>query len=468
MSDAIVVGSGPNGLAAAVELARNGLDVTVLEAAEEIGGGTRSAELTVPGVLHDVCSGVHPMGIGSPYLKGLGLDRHGLEWALPEIDIAHPLDDGTAVAVRSLKETAAGLGADGRTWERLFGPLAAGFDRLAEDVMGPILRVPSHPVRLAGFGLRALPPATVLARALRTPRARALFAGVAAHHYAPLSAPASSAIGALMIGAVHRVGWPVPVGGSRMISRSLASLLAEHGGKIETGVRVGSLDELGRARTIILDLAPRDVVRLAGDRLPAAVRRSYLRYRHGPAAYKLDLAVQGGVPWRDEACRKAVTLHLGGTIEEIADAERRMWRGEMPERPFVLVAQQYLADPSRSAGDVHPIYAYAHVPAGYAGDGTEAILRQIERFAPGVRERIVGMAATPPAAFAEHNANYLGGDILTGANTLRQIVLRPRPALNPYATGVPGVFLCSAATPPGAGVHGMGGYHAARAALRAR
>ncbi|MEO5874022.1 MAG: NAD(P)/FAD-dependent oxidoreductase [Streptosporangiaceae bacterium] len=467
MNDAIVVGSGPNGLAAAVELARNGLDVTVLEAEDEIGGGTRSGEITVPGVLHDLCSGVHPMAIASPYLKTLGLERYGLEWAFPEIDLAHPLDSGDpGVMVRSLTGTAALLGSDGSAWSRLFGPLSAGFDELAEELMAPLLHLPRHPVHLARFGTRALLPATLLARRLRTPQARALFGGVAAHHYAPLTGPGSAAIGTMMIAAGHRVGWPVPRGGSRAIPAALAALLTELGGKIETGVRVESLAELRPAPTIILDLAPGAVARIAGDALPAQVRRAYTRYRHGPGAYKIDLAVQGGVPWRDEACRRAGTLHLGGSFEEIVAVERQTWRGGMPKRPYVLVAQQYLADPSRSAGDIHPVYAYAHVPHGYTGDATEAILAQLERFAPGTRDRIVGMATRSPAGFEAHNANYVGGDIITGANTLGQILFRPRPALDPYSTGIPGVFVCSAATPPGAGVHGMGGYHAARSALR--
>ncbi|NMI01151.1 phytoene desaturase family protein [Pseudonocardia acidicola] len=464
---AIVVGAGPNGLAGAVALARAGLRVTVLEAADEIGGGTRTSELTVPGVLHDHCSAVHPMVLGSPFLQTLGLDRYGLEWCRPEVDLAHPLDTGGAgVLVRSLDETAAGLGVDGPAWRRLFGPLSAGFDALSADLMRPVVHVPRHPVRLAGFGLRALQPAALVARRWRTDAARALFAGVAAHAFHPFERPTSAAIGLMLTAAGHRFGWPVARGGSRAITDALAALLADLGGTIETGIRVRSLAELPPAAAVLLDLAPGAVADLAGDRLPARVARAYRRYRHGPGAFKVDLAVAGGVPWRNEHCRRAGTVHVGGTFEEIALAEREIHRGRLPERPFVLVAQQYLADPGRSAGDVHPVWAYAHVPHGYPGDATDLVLDQLERFAPGLRERIVGLAVRSAPGFAAYNANYVGGDIVTGANTELQVLMRPRIALDPYSTGIPGVFICSAATPPGAGVHGMGGANAARSALR--
>ncbi|MHA6792683.1 phytoene desaturase family protein [Pseudonocardia bannensis] len=464
---AIVVGAGPNGLAAAVALARAGLRVTVLEAADEIGGGTRTSELTVPGVLHDHCSAVHPMGVGSPFLQTLDLERHGLQWCRPEIDLAHPLDTGEAgVLVRSLDDTARGLGPDGPAWRRVFGPLADGFDELATDLMRPVVHVPRHPVRLARFGLQALQPATLVARRWRTDAARALFAGVAAHALHPLERPTSAAIGLMLTAAGHRFGWPVARGGSRAITDALAASLIELGGAIETGVRVRSLAELSPAAAVLLDLAPGAVADIAGDRLPARVARAYRRYRHGPGAFKVDLAVEGGVPWRNEQCRRAATVHVGGTISEIAYTEREIHRGRLPERPFVLVSQQYLADPSRSAGDVHPVWAYAHVPHGYPGDATDRVLNQIERFAPGLRERIVGTAVRSAPEFAAYNANYVGGDIVTGANTELQVLTRPRIALDPYSTGIPGVFICSAATPPGAGVHGMCGANAAQAALR--
>lgn len=467
MSTAIVVGAGPNGLVAAAVLAEQGIDVTVLEAEASAGGGARSSELTVPGVLHDHCSAVHPMGVASPVLQSLDLERHGLSWAWPEVDLTHPLDGGRAgVLLRSLAATAEGLGEDGQAWRRVFGPLSAGFDDLNEDLLRPVLHLPTHPVQLARFGLKAVQPATVLARRWRTEQARALFAGVAAHGLAPLSAPMSSSIGLALTAAAHRYGWPVARGGSQAITDALIGRLRELGGTIETGVRISSLAELPPAEVVLLDVTPRAVVELAGDRLPARVRRAFGRWRHGPGAFKVDLAVEGGVPWTDDASRRAGTVHVCGSFEEVVGAERAVNQGRMPERPFVLVSQQYLADPSRSANDVHPVWAYAHVPHGWTGDATESLLQQIERFAPGTRDRIVGMSVRSVADLERSNANYVGGDIVNGANSPLQLALRPRLALDPYATGIPGVFLCSAATPPGAGVHGMCGHNAARSALR--
>jgi phytoene dehydrogenase-like protein len=467
LSDAvIVVGSGPNGLACAAALAREGISVTVLEAEETIGGGTRSAELTVPGLIHDICSAFHPMAAGSPFLESLGLERHGLEWRWPEVDLAHPLDDGTAgVMVRSIEETAAGLGRDGRAWRRVFRRPSAGFDALGDDIYRPVLHIPRHPLRLIRFGLPAAAPATLLARSWRTPQARALFGGVAGHAFAPLSRPMSSSVGVALICACHRYGWPVAAGGSRSITDALAAYVTEQGGRIETRARVRSLADLPDSLAIVLDLSPSGVVEVAGDWLPPRVARAYRRYKHGPGAFKVDLAVRGGVPWTNEACRRAGTVHCIGPFEELVAAERDVNRGRMPERPFVLVGQQYLADPQRSAGDLHPVWAYAHVPSGYAGDATEAVISQIERFAPGLRERIAGSSTASPAQLHAANANYVGGDIITGANGPVQVVIRPRLALDPYSTGIPGVFICSAATPPGAGAHGMNGLNAARSVL---
>jgi phytoene dehydrogenase-like protein len=467
VSEAIVVGSGPNGLACAVALARAGVAVTVLEAAETIGGGTRTSELTVPGVLHDHCSAVHPMGVGSPFLSSLGLEDHGLEWCWPEVDLAHPLDDGSAGALlRSIDATAEGLGSDGAAWKRVFGRPAAGFADLNEDLVVPVAHLPKHPLRLARFGIPAALPATLLTKAWRTPHAKALFGGVAAHALAPLNRPMSSAVGMALTTACHHNGWPVAKGGSRSITDALAAVLVENGGKIETGRRVTSLDELGDPGAVVLDLAPGAVVGIAGDRLPGRVARAYRRYKHGPGAFKVDLAVQGGVPWTNESCRRAGTVHVVGSFKELVFAEREINKGRMPARPMVLVSQQYLADPSRSNGDVHPVWAYAHVPNGYDGDAKELLLNQVERFAPGLRERIVAESVRPTMEFPAYNANYVGGDIITGANTAKQIAIRPRIALNPYKTGIPGVFICSAATPPGAGVHGMNGHNAAQSALR--
>ncbi|MFD4179816.1 phytoene desaturase family protein [Rhodococcus sp. NPDC058514] len=469
MTTAVVVGSGPNGLAAAVHLAGNGVDVQVLEAADTIGGGTRSAELTVPGLLHDECSAFHPMGAGSPYLQTLDLERVGLTWKWPEINCAHPLDNGeTGLLYRSIAATAAGLGADGRRWRAMFAGLADGFDDLAADLMRPIAHVPRHPLRLASFGPRALLPATATARWWRTERGRALFAGVAAHAYHRLDRPASSAVGLMIVAAGHRYGWPVAEGGSQSIATALAALLAERGGRIATGVRVRDARDLPPADIVLLDVTPAAALDILGDRVPGRVARAYRRYRHGPAAFKVDFAVEGGVPWRDPDCGRAGTVHLGGGFDEIARAERDVTSGRMQERPFVLVGQQYVADPGRSKGNLHPVYAYAHVPHGYTGDATAAIVDQIERFAPGFRERIVATVGSGPAALAASNPNYVGGDIIGGANTATQVVLRPRIAWDPYSTGVPGVYLCSASTPPGAGAHGMSGYNAACSALRAR
>ncbi|HET7443724.1 MAG TPA: NAD(P)/FAD-dependent oxidoreductase [Solirubrobacterales bacterium] len=467
MSSVVVVGSGPNGLACAATLAQAGVSVSVIEAEATIGGGTRSAELTVPGLIHDVCSAGHPMAIGSPALAALGIERRGFEWALPEVDVAHPLDGGGGAAiVRSIEETAIGLGADGRAWRRAFGASARHFDALCEDILQPVLRFPHHPLRLTSFGLRSMLPATTFARSFREPSTRALFGGVAAHAFAPLSRPFSSAIAMAMISAGHRRGWPVAKGGSQSIADALAAIVREGGGTIETGRPVRSLDELPAADAVVLDLAPGAVVELAGGRLPSRVARAYRRYRHGPAAFKLDLAVEGGVPWTHEDSRRAGTVHAIGSFEETVLAEREVNRGRMPASPFVLVCQQYLADPSRSHGDLHPVWVYAHVPSGYDGDATEPLLDQVERFAPGLRERIVAQVSTSPAQLTEHNANYVGGDVITGANTPRQLLFRPRFARNPYATGAAGVYICSAATPPGAGAHGMGGYNAAQAVLR--
>lgn len=467
MSNAIVVGSGPNGLACAAALATEGIEVTVLEAAEEIGGGARTSELTIPGLLHDECSAVHPMASGSPFLRSLGLERHGLEWRWPDVDLAHPLDDGSAgVMLRSIDDTAAGLGEDGAAWRRLFGAPAGAFEALNDDLLRPILHVPRHPISLVRFGLAASMPIAALARAWSGPHARALFAGIASHSFCSFGQPMSSAVGAALICACHAFGWPVARGGSRSIADALAAVIRENGGTIETGVHVTSLADLPQADAVALDLAPSIVADVAGDRLPRRVGRAYRRYRHGPGAFKLDLAVEEGVPWANEACRRAGTVHLAGPYEELAAAERDINRGRMPERPFVLISQQYLADPDRSAGNVHPVWAYAHVPSGYNGDVEPAILAQLERFAPGLRERIVASSSRSTSQIAAANPNFIGGDIVNGANTPKQLFFRPRFTLNPYATGIPGVFICSAATPPGGGVHGTCGYNAARAALR--
>jgi phytoene dehydrogenase-like protein len=472
MSTAVVVGSGPMGLAAAIRLAHAGVDVTVIEEHARPGGGTRTSELTLPGVLHDDCSAIHPTGVASPYLASLQLERHGLEWIWPEVDLAHPLDDGRAgLAGRDPVLTEASLGIDAKSWTRMFSAAVRNFDALIGEVFQPVVHVPRHPVSLGKFGLRAGLPATWAVRRFSDEPAKALFMGVAAHAFNRLDTPLSSSVGMMLTAAAHAVGWPVARGGSESITRALLAELAEHGGTVLTSTRVASLDQL-RDLTgsvpdiVILDTSPAGVAEIVGDRLPGRVRRALTAYRHGPAAFKVDFAIDGDVPWTNEGCRRAGTLHLGGSSAQVASVERDVARGRMPDQPFVLVGQQYLVDRSRSSAQANPLYAYAHVPAGYDGDATDAIIGQIERFAPGFRDRILAVSTRNPAGLEAYNRNYVGGDICTGFNSARQITLRPRLALNPYALGVPGVYLCSAATPPGAGVHGMGGFHAAETALR--
>jgi phytoene dehydrogenase-like protein len=466
---AVVVGAGPNGLTAAAVLAGAGLAVEVYESAATIGGGARSAELTMPGLVHDVCSAIHPLGVTSPAFTELGDDlaRHGLRWAWPDVDLAHPLDGGRAALLhRSIDETVAGLGNDGAAWRRTFAGPSRAIGALLDDVCRPPLHLPRHPLTYARFCLAAVQPATWFARRWRSDEARALFAGIAAHVIQPLDRPFSASVGLLLGATGHSGGWPVAVGGSQRIADALAAIVVERGGRIETGRSIGSLAELDEPEVVMLDLAPGAAADVIGDRLAPRVERAYRRFRHGPGAFKLDLAVDGGVPWTNEGCRRAGTVHVGGTFEQVAAAETDIARGRLPERPFVLVGQQYLADTSRSHGDVHPVWAYAHVPVGFSGDATDIVLGHLERFAPGLRDRVVGVAARGPDELASYNANYVGGDIATGATDPRQLLFRPRVAADPYATGVPGVFLCSAATPPGAGVHGMCGWNAAASVLR--
>ena len=467
MSSAVVVGSGPNGLTAACLLAGRGVSVTVVEAAERPGGGTRTSELTLPGLLHDECAAIHPMGVASPAFEELDLASHGLEWLWPEVDVAHPLDDGSAGAMyRSVERTAAGLGADGPAWLGSFKANSEAFPELREEILGPIVHFPRRPLELARFGLPSLRSAESFMQRFRTDRGRALFGGAAAHSFAPLSAPMSAAIGTALVTAGHAFGLPVARGGTQAVADALLAVAAGLGVTVETGRRVLDLRELGDPDLVLLDLAPKGVLEVAAGRLPGRVERAYRRYRYGPGSFKLDLAVEGGIPWTSEECRKAGTVHVGGRIEEIAAAEQAINRGRMPERPFVLVAQQYLVDPSRSEGDVHPLWIYGHVPSGYPGDATDAILDQVERFAPGFRERIRATFTRSTLDFPRYNENYVDGDIAVGANSARQLLFRPRVGLDPYSTGIPGVFICSQATPPGGGVHGMCGWHAARRALR--
>lgn len=466
MRTAVVVGSGPNGLAAAVTLAAGGVDVTVLEASDSIGGGTKSGEVTLPGLLHDECSGFHPLAVDTAFSRQFDLEAHGLAWAWPEVQYAHPLENGRGAAVwQSVERTARELGADGESYRRMFGRLDRQFDKVAGEFLQPMVHVPRHPLAMARFGAYATMPAAVLARRWRREETRALYAGVAAHAFRPLQSVMSSAIGVALGTAAHHYGWPVAVGGSASITMAMAKLLFSYGGRIETGVPVRRYEELSHADVVMLDTSPSAAAHILTGRLPERVERAYRKFRHGPAAFQVAFAVEGGIPWSYEPSRLAGTVHVGGTIEQIAAAERDIWAGRMPRRPFALVGQQSLADPSRASGTMHPIDVYAHVPAGWHGDATQLIIDQVERFAPGFAARIRATAVRSTADIERDNANYIGGDIVTGANSPRQLVFRPRPATNPYATGVPGVYLCSAATPPGAGAHGMCGWHAAHSAL---
>jgi phytoene dehydrogenase-like protein len=469
--DAIVVGSGPNGLAAAIVLARAGWSVLVVEGRETVGGGARTGELTLPGFRHDLCSAVHPMAAGSPLFLELPLAEHGLEFLQPELPLAHPLDGGeAAVLARSLEETADGLGgADGRAWRRLVGPVARHWERLAPELLAPLHlpRSPATALRMARFGLSALRSAAGLARArFAGERARALFAGLGGHSMLPLEATASAAIALVLGAAGHAVGWPIPRGGAQAISDALAGHLRSLGGEIETGRWVRSVAELPPARAYLLDVTPRQLVALAGDRLPARYLRRLLRYRYGPGVFKVDWALAGPIPWRAEACRRAGTVHLGGTLEEIAAAEADVARGGHTERPYVLLAQPTLEDPSRAPASRHVAWAYCHVPNGSREDRTDAIEAQVERFAPGFRDLVLARHTADTAAMEAYDPNYVGGDINGGNQDLGQLFARPVARLVPYSTPNPKIWICSSSTPPGGGVHGMCGYHAARALLR--
>jgi phytoene dehydrogenase-like protein len=465
--DAVVVGSGPNGLAAAIVLARAGRSVCVFEARGTVGGGMRSAELTRPGFVHDVCSAIHPMALGSPFLRELPLAEHGLELIQPPAPLAHPFDDGTAVLMeRSVDATTDALGTDAASYRRLMGPLAEAADDVIGDVLGP-LKAPRHPLATARFGLSALRSATTLAtQRFETERARGLFAGLAAHSMLPLTAPTSAAAGLVLGLMAHAFGWPMARGGSQRLAEAMASHLRELGGEVVTSHPVSSLGELPSSEMVLLDLTPRQVVRLAGELLPGRYRRALGRYRYGPGVCKLDWALDGPIPWRAESCSRAATLHLGGTLDEIAYSEQEVWHGRHPERPYVLLAQQTPFDPTRAPESKDTAWAYCHVPNGSAVEMTDRIEAQVERFAPGFRDRIIGRSVITATAMEGYNANYVGGDINGGAQDIRQLFTRPTLRVVPYATPVDGLYICSSSTPPGGGVHGLCGYHAARAALR--
>ena len=464
---ASVVGSGPNGLAAAVVLARAGLDVTVWEAADTAGGAARSAALLGPGTISDLGSAVHPFGVASPLFSRLGLERHGLQWVHPRIPMAHPLDDLPASLLhRSLPDTCHELGRDGRAWSRVHAGVVERWEEILPGVLGPLLRVPEHPLALAAFGARGAWPATMLARAaFRDEPARALFAGSAAHAVLPLTRPLTAAFGVLFGSAGHATGWPVARGGSQAIADALVADLRAHHGTVLTGAEVRDLAEVRPADVVLLDLTPRQVLRLAGAELPPAYARALSRWRYGTAIYKVDYLLDGPVPWRDERVRDAATVHVGGTLSQVANAEADVHAARHPDRPFVLVAQQGAADPGRAPQGSQVLWAYAHTPHGSPVPIGKRIDAQIERFAPGFRDRISARVETAPADLERFDANLVGGDIGGGALDGLQQLFRPVPSTVPYATGVAGLFLCSSSTPPGGGVHGMCGQHAAHAAL---
>lgn len=466
--DAVIVGSGPNGLAAAITLARAGCSVVVCEANATIGGGARSAELTLPGFLHDVCSAVHPLAASSPFFTTLPLERSGLTWIQPEIPLAHPLDDGSAACLyQDIDRTAEQLAGDSRAYRRLMRPLVSHWENLANEVLQPMLHLPRHPVILAHFGILGLCPTTFLAKFLfKNEPARALFAGIAAHSFLPLEAPASSAFGLVLGLAGHVVGWPIPRGGSLQITSALAAYLRELGGKIEVEHRVDDLNDLPKSRAVMLDISVWEFLCIAGHRMPPRYRRRLESFRHAPGIFKIDYALSEPIPWKAEACRRAGTVHLSGTMNEIAVAESDISRGKIPERPFVLVAQQSLFDKTRAPAGQHTLWVYCHVPFDCNIDMSDRIEAQIERFAPGFRDCVLARHKMNGAELEKGNRNLTGGDINGGAADLAQLIARPIFSHTPYRTPLEGLYLCSASTPPGGGVHGMCGFHAARAALR--
>lgn len=464
--DAVIIGSGPNGLAAAVTLAQAGWRVLVIEAADTIGGGTRTKELTLPGFHHDVCSAVHPTGVASPFFRSLPLAEHGLRWIHPEIPLAHPLDGGRAAVLhRSLDETAAGLGQDGRGYKRLFSALVENAEKLYGGIFTP-LAFPKHPLLMARFGLPAAMPAQLLARILfKDEAARALFAGNAAHSVLPLTHLFTSAVGVMLQFSAHAVGWPVAAGGSQSIASALAGVLQKHGGEIVCGWPVKTLAELPAARAYLFDTSPRVLARVAGEALPAGFRRRLEAFKHGPGIFKIDYALSAPVPWANEFCRKAGTVHVGGSFDEIAASERDAFVGRHSERPFVLVAQQSVCDPARAPEGRHTLWAYCHVPPGSTEDMEPRIAAQIERFAPGFRDCILARHTMNCAQVKSYNMNCTGGDIVGGMVDITQLLTRPVARLDPYSTPNPKLFICSASTPPAGGVHGMCGWNAACSVL---
>jgi phytoene dehydrogenase-like protein len=467
--DVVVVGAGPNGLAAALTCAEAGRAVLVLVAQVTIGGGCRTAELTLPGVAPEICSAIHPLAAVSPFFAFAGLAEHGLELCQPEVALVHPLDGGRAgVLHQSIEQTVAGLGEDGRAWDRHIGWAARHWDVLGPATMAPLVRIPRHPFTMAAFGLRGGPPATWAAKVFRTDEAAGLLAGAAAHAFLPLSRPLTTAMGMMLLTSAHVAGWPVVRGGSQALADAMAKKLLSLGGEIETGREVRSLADVPESTVVLFDVTPRQLLAICGDDLPSGYRRRLGRFRYGPGVFKVDYALSEPVPWSNPDARRAGSLHLGGTLAEIAAAEREVAAGRHPDRPVVLVGPQSLADPTRAPAGQHTLWTYCHVPNGSDVDMTEAIEAQVERFAPGFRERILAKHTMDPAQLEAYNANYVGGDIAGGSHAGLQLLARPRLGVRPYRTANPRLYLCSASTPPGGGVHGMCGSNAASTALRDR
>ncbi len=465
--DAVIVGSGPNGLAAAILLAKNGLSVKVIEAEDTIGGGTRTKELTEPGFIHDICSAVHPTGLGSPFFRTLPLDKYGLEWIHPKYPVAHPLENGDAMIVsKSLQETLERMGKDGKNYQNLVKSFVDGWEYLSHDFLGPI-RIPNNPLSLAKFGWFGMLSAKLLANSMfDTAKVKAYFAGLAAHSIVPLEKSFTGSFGLVFATTVHAVGWPIAKGGSFSITNALAEYFKSLGGIIETGNRITRTSELPSAKTVLFDLTPHQIVRIANNELPEGFKKKFLKFKYGPGVFKMDFALSEPVPWSNPDCAGAGTLHLGGSFEEISYSERETWNGNHPNKPYVLLSQPSLFDDSRAPEGKHTLWAYCHVPNGSDKDCSEEIINQIERYAPGFRDTIISAHTMNAPEFETYNENYIGGDINGGAQTLKQLLGRPVPQWDPYKLPAKGMYICSSSTPPGGGVHGMCGYHAAKSALK--
>ncbi|WP_184543470.1 phytoene desaturase family protein [Mucilaginibacter sp. FT3.2] len=464
--DAIIVGSGPNGLAAAIFLQQQGLSVLLVEGKNEIGGGLRTAELTLPGFKHDICSAIHPLAVGSPYFETLPLAQHGLEYIFPETAAAHPFDDGTAaVLLKSVEDTARLLGADEQAYLNLMRPVVKNWPLIAADVLGP-LHFPKHPLLMAQFGLPAITPSTLLAKRFKTKKAKGLIGGMAAHSIQPLTNIATSAIALVLMAQGHLKGWPVPKGGSQQIATALASYFTSIGGKIETNFYIQSLDQLPSAHAVLFDITPKQLLKIAGHKFSSIYKWQLERYRYGAGVFKVDWALDAPIPFKAEAVKQAGTVHIGNTFEEIADGEQLIWQGGHPDKPYVLLAQQSIFDRSRAPEGKHTAWGYCHVPNGSVKDMTSIIERQVERFAPGFRDTILAKHTFNTVQLEEYNPNYIGGDINGGVIDIGQLFTRPVLRASPYTTSAKGLYICSSSTPPGGGVHGMCGYHAAKKALK--